>query len=63
VAISILTLPLYAVAEKWQRIDRDTQKRLKSKLDKIKAVFQGDEQYMILSTYYRQNHYHPIWRC
>jgi YidC/Oxa1 family membrane protein insertase len=60
-AISILTLPLYAVAEKWQRIERDTQKRLKPKLDNIKAVFKGDEQYMILSTYYRQNHYHPIY--
>ncbi|MDR0575302.1 MAG: YidC/Oxa1 family membrane protein insertase, partial [Tannerella sp.] len=38
-----------------------TQKRLKPKLDKIKAVFKGDEQYLILSTYYRQNHYHPIY--
>jgi YidC/Oxa1 family membrane protein insertase len=61
VAISVLTLPLYVVAEKWQRIERDTQKRLKPRLDKIKAVFKGDEQYMILSTYYRQNHYHPIY--
>jgi YidC/Oxa1 family membrane protein insertase len=60
-AVSVLTLPLYFRAEKWQNIERDTQKRLKPKLDKIKAVFKGDEQYMILSTYYRQNHYHPVY--
>ncbi|MDR0876871.1 MAG: YidC/Oxa1 family membrane protein insertase, partial [Treponema sp.] len=60
-AISILTLPLYAVAEKWQRLERDTQKRLAPGVAKIKAVFKGDEQYMILSTYYRQNHYHPVY--
>jgi YidC/Oxa1 family membrane protein insertase len=60
-AISVLTLPLYAVAETWQRLERDTQKRLKPKLDKIKSVFSGDEQYMILSTYYRQTRYHPIY--
>jgi YidC/Oxa1 family membrane protein insertase len=61
VAVSLLCLPLYIIAEKWQQLERDTQKRLKSKIDKIKAVFKGDEQYMILSTYYRQNHYHPIY--
>jgi membrane protein insertase Oxa1/YidC/SpoIIIJ len=60
-AISILTLPLYIVAEKWQQLERDTQKRLKAKSIKIKAVFKGDEQYMILSTYWRQNQYHPIY--
>jgi YidC/Oxa1 family membrane protein insertase len=61
VAISVLCLPLYAVAEKWQQLERDTGKKLKPKADKIKKVFKGDEQYMILSTYYRQNHYHPIY--
>jgi len=60
-AISVLCLPLYAVAETWQQLERDTGKRLKPKADKIKKVFKGDEQYMILSTYYRQNHYHPIY--
>ena len=59
--ISVLCLPLYTVAEKWQQIERDTIKKLKPKVDKIKKVFKGDEQYMILSTYYRQNNYHPIF--
>jgi YidC/Oxa1 family membrane protein insertase len=57
----VLCLPLYAIAEKWRQIQRDIEEKLKPKIDKIKAVFKGDEQYMILSTYYRQNHYHPIY--
>jgi YidC/Oxa1 family membrane protein insertase len=60
-AISVLCLPLYAVAEKWQQVERETWKKLKPKADKIKKAFTGDEQYMILSAYYRQNHYHPIY--
>jgi YidC/Oxa1 family membrane protein insertase len=61
IAVSICTLPLYFVAEKYQRKERDLQSRMKPKIDKIKAVFKGDEQYMILSTFYRQNHYHPVY--
>lgn len=61
IAVNILSLPLYNIAEKWQTLERETQKRLKPKVDRIKAVFSGDEQYMILSTYYRQEHYHPIY--
>jgi len=61
VAVSICILPLYFVAEKYQQKERDLQKLLKPKIDRIKAVFRGDEQYMVLSTYYRQNHYHPVY--
>ena len=60
-AVSILCLPLYMVAEHWQEVERNIQKQLSSKIAKIKAVFKGDERYMILSTYYRQNHYHPVY--
>jgi membrane protein insertase Oxa1/YidC/SpoIIIJ len=60
-AVSVLTLPLYFRAEKWQYAEREIQKRLAPKIAKIKAVFKGDEQYMILSTYYRQNRYHPVY--
>ncbi|WP_255804214.1 hypothetical protein [Treponema denticola] len=41
--------------------ERELQKKLKHKIDDIKAVFSDDERYMILSTYYRQNNYHPIY--
>jgi YidC/Oxa1 family membrane protein insertase len=61
IAISLLCLPLYNVAEYWQRLERETQKRLKAKTGKIRAVFKGDERHLILSAYYRQNHYHPVY--
>jgi YidC/Oxa1 family membrane protein insertase len=60
-AISLLCLPLYQVADHWQRLERNTQKRMKPKIDTIRAVFKGDERYMILSAYYRQNRYHPVY--
>jgi YidC/Oxa1 family membrane protein insertase len=61
VVVTICTLPLYYIAESWQKKERETQARLKPKIDKIKAVFRGDEQYMMLTAYYRQNHYHPVY--
>lgn len=60
IAITVICLPLYAVAEKWQELERDTEKALKPGVDRIKTAFTGDEQYMILSAYYKQHHYHPI---
>jgi membrane protein insertase Oxa1/YidC/SpoIIIJ len=60
-AVSVLSLPLYNIAEYWQRTERDARRRLAAKSGRIKAVFKGDERHMILSAYYRQNHYHPIY--
>lgn len=59
-AVSFLCLPLYVIAERWQETERQTQAKLKPGIDRIKSTFKGDEQYMILSTFYRQNHYHPM---
>jgi len=59
--VSILTLPLYFMAERQQRMEREIQKRMKPKIDTIKAVFNGDERFMLLNTYYRQNKYHPLY--
>jgi membrane protein insertase Oxa1/YidC/SpoIIIJ len=59
--VSFLSLPLYIMAERWQIIERNTINRLKPVVNKIKSVFSGDEQFMILSTFYRQNHYHPLY--
>lgn len=60
IAVTLFCLPLYAVAEHWQEVERNTQKSLKSGIDRIKKGFKGDEQYMMLNTFYRQNQYHPI---
>lgn len=61
IAINILCLPMYNVAEQWQEKERAIQKKMKAKITDIKAVFKGDERYLILSTYYRQNNYHPLY--
>lgn len=58
--VTLLCLPLYIVAEGWQQVERNTQAKLKPGIDRIKSAFKGDEQYMILSTFYKQNHYHPM---
>jgi len=60
-SVSILTLPLYLGAEKWQQIERNIQRKFEPQISKIKAVFHGDERYMVLSAFYRQNHYHPVY--
>ncbi|MHC6203277.1 YidC/Oxa1 family membrane protein insertase [Breznakiellaceae bacterium SP9] len=59
--VSLCTLPLYFMAEKHEKVERTLRARLQPKIDKIKAVFSGDKQYMMLSTLYRQNHYHPVY--
>jgi len=59
--ITVITLPLYHVAEKIQQKERDERKRLESGIRRIKETFKGDERFMMLSTFYRQNNYHPAY--
>jgi YidC/Oxa1 family membrane protein insertase len=58
--VNLLCLPLYTKAEKLQEAEREIQKRMARRITSIKRNFSGDEQYMILSMYYRENHYHPV---
>ncbi len=60
VGITLLCLPLYAVAEHWQQVERDIQKKMKPDLDHIKETFKGDERYMMTQAYYKENRYSPI---
>ena len=59
--INFLTLPLYNKADKIQQQERDLQLKLEPRVKKIKSAFKGDEQFLILSEYYRQNNYHPLY--
>ncbi len=61
IAVSFLTLPLYHAAEHLQQKERALRKTMQPGVDRIRAVFKGDERYMMLSTLYRQNHYHPMY--
>ena len=58
--VTLFCLPLYVVAEKWQEEERKIQLKMKSGIKRIKDVFKSDEQYMILNTFYKEHHYHPI---
>ena len=60
VAITLLCLPLYAVAEHWQEVEREKQNKMKPGLARIKKAFTGDERYMMTTTFYKQHHYSPI---
>ena len=51
--VNLLILPLYLRADAIQEEERETAARLKPGIEKIKAVFSGDERFMILQTYYR----------
>lgn len=57
--INIILLPIYNKADTIQKEQNEKEKQLKPWIDHIKKSFKGDERYMILQTYYRQNHYKP----
>ena len=58
--VSVLVLPLYRMADDIQQKERDKQASMAFWVNHIKKHFSGDEQYMILSTYYRQRHYNQL---
>lgn len=60
-AVGFLTLPLYKSADKIQKEEREKQKSMEYWVDHIKRTFKGDERYFMLTTYYRQQDYHPIY--
>ena len=55
--MNLLLLPMYNRTDAIQLEAIDTEKRLRRWSQHIKKTFQGDERFMILQTYYRQNHY------
>lgn len=59
--INLLALPLYNVADALQEKERLIARSLEDRVKRIKEAFKGDEQFMMLSTYYRQNNYHPLY--
>ena len=59
--MNILLLPLYKRADAIQEEERQITKRLAPWVGHIKKTFSGDERYLMLQTYYRQNHYKPFY--
>ena len=60
-AINLLVLPLYKKADALQREEQEISRRLKPRMDQIKEAFSGDERFMMLQTFYRQNNYRPYY--
>ena len=61
VIVNLLALPLYNIADSLQKKERDVRIRLQPGITRIKRAFKGDEQYLMLSTFYKQNNYHPAY--
>ncbi len=61
VVVSTLILPLYRRADAVQEAERNKQADMEHWVNHIKKTFKGDEQYMMLTTYYRQMDYHPLY--
>ena len=57
--MNLLMLPLYRRADALQEEERIQARLLKPGIEKIRRAFRGDERFMILQTYYRQNNYKP----
>lgn len=61
ITVSLLTLPLYKRAEEIQEEERKKQSAMEKWVAHIKKTFSGDERFFMLSTYYRQNEYNPLY--
>ena len=59
--INLLILPLYRRADAMQEEERVRTEKLSRGVSHIKKVFKGDERFMMLQTYYRQNGYKPYY--
>ncbi|WPC37047.1 YidC/Oxa1 family membrane protein insertase [Brachyspira hyodysenteriae] len=59
--VNFISLPLYNIAEKWQQKERDIQNKMKPMIDNIKAVFKGDQRYLLIRTCQRIHGYKTIY--
>lgn len=61
IIMNFLTLPLYKRADAIQAAERDKVASMQHWIDHIKRTFKGDERYMMITRYYAQEHYRPIY--
>ncbi len=58
--VNLLSFPLYRRADAIQDEERNIQKKMAPYIKHIRKSFKGDERFMILQTYYRQQNYSPM---
>ena len=61
IVINFLILPMYKRSDALQEQERANQASMSNWVSRIRKTFKGDERFMMLSEYYRQNHYKPIY--
>nr|MCR4797158.1 YidC/Oxa1 family membrane protein insertase [Lachnospiraceae bacterium] len=59
--VNFLVLPLYKRADALQAEERAKEKSLEKWVNHIKKTFSGDERFLMLQYYYKQNDYKPIY--
>ena len=59
--INFLALPLYNIADRIQEKERNISKKLSKQIKRIKETFKGDEQFMMLQAYYKEEGYNPLY--
>ena len=60
-AMNFMALPIYNIADKIQEKERNISQKLSKQVKRIKETFKGDEQFMMLQAYYKEEHYHPLY--
>lgn len=60
IVVNLLALPLYRQADRIQKAERRQLEKMRPCVQHIRKVFSGDEQYMMLSAYYKIEHYSPV---
>ncbi|MDO5127015.1 MAG: membrane protein insertase YidC [Eubacteriales bacterium] len=61
IVIQLLVLPLYKRSDLIQEEEQQKQKSMAHWVSHIKKTFHGDERFMMLNTYYRQQNYKPYY--
>ncbi len=59
--VNLLLLPFYNRADSIQDEERRRQEKMAPFVEHIKKTFKGDERYMMLQSFYRENGYKPVY--
>ena len=61
IVVNFLVLPLYNKSDAIQEKERQRQKELERWVSHIKKTFSGNERYMMMSAYYKEQNYKPVY--
>lgn len=59
--VNFLILPLYKKSDAMQEEENKKQKQMSKWVKHIRKTFKGDERFMMLSAYYREQNYQPVY--